>query len=146
MVGISCFALWKLYGKRLAAVTGIAYVATALPFFVMNIFLIGPTFPIYRWHVEFIMLPGYTLLIVSLILWNMTTANIAELVHHNRLAIALTITSIIAIILLFFILPAAFIFGPVYPAVFFFSQPYVLSQILSAVLLHKISFDAKQKL
>ncbi len=142
LVGVSCFVLRELYDKWLAIITGVAYIITAVPFFMMNSVL---THEVYRWGHSplLIIVAGYGLLIVCLLLWSAVVWDLAELSRHTRLAAATAVLTIIAACIFPLILPLTVLWGPNYPTLF--TQPYVIAQILSAILLYEISSDTRQK-
>jgi hypothetical protein len=144
MVGVGCFALSKLLSSWLAAATGFVDVAAAVPFFVIGLFQLIPRPPLRLdwWPGLWIPFIGNGLVIVSLFLWMALATSDVERSGFRRLRTAIGALSLVSVILFFFLLPYLgwFSFG-----LALFAQFYVLAQVLSAVLLHKISSDIKRK-
>lgn len=144
MVGVGCFALSKLFSSWPAAATGLADVAAAVPFFVMGLFQLMPRPPLRLdwWPGLYIPFIGNGLVIASLFLWmTLTTYDIARS-GFRLLRAAIGALSLVSVILFLLLLPYLgwFSFG-LAP----FAQLYVLAQVLSAMLLHKISSDIQRK-
>jgi len=151
LAGLGCFALGKLYemharAKWLAITTGILYIITAVPFFLMNNLLSNnPPFS-YRWigSLAFnIAVGGFGLLTLSLFMWAIAGMNIAKLAYHTSLATAVFVTSLIAAALIFLTLHLS-VWSPLIPTAV--SSPfYFAAQILSALMLHKIRLQHTDK-
>jgi hypothetical protein len=144
MVGVGCFALSKLLNSWLAAATGLADVAAAVPFFVIGLFQLmsQPPLRLGSWPGPYIPFIGNGLVILSLFLWTtLTTYDLARS-GFRLLRTAIGALSLVSAILFFFLLP---ILGWFSYGLALFAQLYVPAQVLSAVLLHKISLDIRRK-
>lgn len=146
LAGLGCFALGKLYDKWFASVTGITYIATAVPFFLMNNLLhsVGGPFSNRSFGslAFFIAIGGYSLLNLSLFTWAAAVMDIGRLAHHTRFANAIFVTSWITFIIILLSLPLS-LWTPLFPSLFG-TPSYVIAQILSAVFIHKISSEIRQ--
>ncbi len=141
MVGVGCFALGKLFSNWPAMVTGVVDVIAAVPFFIVGLFYLlrpHPPWPFRSWHLQYISLIGNGLVIVSLFLWMGLTASGDVSSNFRRLRTAIGIASLVSLILFLFVLPYL---GWISFGLTIISQFYVLAQVLSAVLLHKIGSD-----
>ncbi len=140
MVGVGCFALSKLFSNWPAMVTGVVDVIAAVPFFIVGLFYLlpHPPWPFRSWHLQYISLIGNGLVIVSLFLWMGLTASGDVSSNFRRLRTAIGIASLVSLILFLFVLPYL---GWISFGLTIISQFYVLAQVLSAVLLHKIGSD-----
>jgi hypothetical protein len=144
MVGIGCFALGKLYVSQSAVTTGFANIIGAVLFFVMGFMLLPfSSWPFLYWHPGLIALIGYGFLTIGLFLWAFTALDITHS-SFRRLGIAVGATSLVSAFIFLLLLPivARALLGLIIPA--FFAQPYVLAQVLSTLLLRKISSDTRR--
>jgi hypothetical protein len=144
MVGVGCFALSKLFGSWPAAATGVADVAAAVPFFVIGLFHLMPQPPLRlgSWPGLYIPFIGNGLVILSLFLWmTLTTYDLARS-GFRLLRIAIGALSLVSVIVFLFVLP---ILGWIPYGLTPLTELYVLAQVLSAVLLHKISSHIQRK-
>lgn len=143
LAGLGCFALGKLYNRWLASVTGITYIATAVPFLLMNNLLpsMGGFSGSLRWLIG---IGGFKLFTLSLFMWAVAGLDIAKLTHQNRLAVAIFLTSVITAVLIFIGMNVPY-WSPLAPTLF--ATPfYVILEIISATMLHKIGLDTRQSL
>ena len=144
VVGIGCLALGKLFSSWPAVATGVVNVIAALPIFIIGLFTLlpFPPWPFRSWHLWYITLVGYGSLIAGLLLWALTASNIARPPIFRGLRFVIGVTSLLQAAIFLLLFPALR-YGPI--GLTLFTQPYVLAQVLSAVLLHKISSDIQRK-
>jgi hypothetical protein len=140
MVGVGCFVLGKLYGSRLPVINGVINVIAAILFFFVGFFML-PMRPSYPWPLEFAAIFGYGFLIAGLFLWAMTAFDVLRSVARS-LSNVTGVTSLVSAIIFLLQFPL-FRGGPI--ALTLFTQLFVLAQVLSAMLLHKISSDNQRR-
>lgn len=138
--GIGCYALGKLYEmhkrvKWLAIAAGTINIATAVLFLIMHdtYFSNSPLFN----NTLFIMPWSFGLLIMSLAMWAITSWEIAKLTHHPSLGSTVIVTSLIAMAIIFSGMISGLVLSPFIPTALS-SPAYLLEQMFSAILLHKI--------
>jgi hypothetical protein len=139
MVGVGCFALGKLLTSWLAVVTGATNIVASVSFFPMGLYYLlrsPPWTPSY-YHLWYIVFIAYGSMIASLLLWALTASIITPSSFHRLRTATVVAMDVSAII---FLLSFQMLrYGPI--GLVLLTQPYVLAQVLSAVLLHKISSD-----
>ncbi len=144
LVGLGCFSIGKLYNKKLPIVAGIVYIITAIPFPLLNSFISGTGPLVNIPERSFIIIGSFCLFTLSLFLWSAVVGDIATPTHHARLATTISIITVISAILVLLSLPPSLLWSPVYTSIFV-TPLYVLVGLLSAILLHKISSQRRQK-
>jgi hypothetical protein len=143
MVGVGCFALGRLFSSWLAVVTGAANIVASVSFFPMGLYYLlrSPPWASFYYHLWYIVFIAYGSMIASLLLWALTASIITPSSFHRLRTATVVAMDMSAII---FLLSFQMLrYGPI--GLTLLTQPYVLAQVLSAVLLHKIASDNQRK-